>query len=105
MALPRGSEALYLVQRVRDEAHRFAVGYHRSLRGKRMKASALDELSGVGPARRKALLKHFGSVKRMREASPEELAEVSGISGTLAQRIYDQLHRPPARGPEQEEPA
>jgi len=105
VALPRGSEALYLVQRVRDEAHRFAVGYHRSLRGKRMTASALDELSGVGPARRKALLKHFGSVKRMREASPEELAEVSGISGTLAQRIYDQLHRPPARGPEQEEPA
>jgi len=94
VALPRGSEALYLVQRIRDEAHRFAIGYHRTLRGKRMTASVLDDLQGVGPARRKALLRHFGSVKKMREASVEDLAEVTGISGTLAQRIYDQLHQP-----------
>ena len=97
VVLPRGSEALYLVQRVRDEAHRFAVAYHRNLRGKRMTASVLDDLEGVGPARRAALTKAFGSVKRMREASVEELAAVNGISGALAQRIYDQLHRPAAR--------
>ena len=104
VALPRGSEALYLVQRVRDEAHRFAVSYHRTLRGKRMTSSALDDLQGVGPARRKALLKHFGSVKRMREATVEEFQEVAGISGTLARRIYDQFHRPPA-SPEPTGPA
>jgi excinuclease ABC subunit C len=59
-----------------------------------MTASVLDDLQGVGPARRKALLRHFGSVKKMREATVEDLAEVTGISGTLAQRIYDQLHQP-----------
>jgi excinuclease ABC subunit C len=96
--LPRSSEALYLVQRIRDEAHRFAVTYHRSLRGKRMTESAFDDVPGVGPARRKALLTHFGSLKRVREASPEELAEVPGVSEKLARHIYDHLHTPVGEG-------
>jgi excinuclease ABC subunit C len=89
--LPRGSEALFLLQRIRDEAHRFAVGYHRTLRGRRMTASALDEIPGVGPARRRALLDHFGSVKRVREASPEALQAVAGISERLAAVIHAHL--------------
>ena len=87
--LPRGSEALFLLQRVRDEAHRFAVTYHRSLRGQRMTASAFDDIPGVGPARRRALLERFGSLKRVREASPDELAEVEGISTKLASAIHE----------------
>jgi len=93
--LPRGSEALYLVQRIRDEAHRFAITYHRSLRGKEMTASAFDAIPGIGPSRRRALLVHFGSLKRVRQASAEELAEVDGISGALAQVVYDHLHGMP----------
>ncbi len=94
--LPRASEALYLLQRIRDEAHRFAVTYHRTLRGKEMTASAFDEIPGVGPARRKALLDRFGSLKKVRAATVEELAEADGISTKMAQRIHDQLHRPKA---------
>jgi excinuclease ABC subunit C len=90
--LPRGSEALFLLQRIRDEAHRFAITYHRSQRGKAMTASAFDDIPGVGPARRKALLRHFGSLRRVREASIEELAEVDGISQGLACTIHDHLH-------------
>jgi excinuclease ABC subunit C len=89
--LPRSSEALFLMQRVRDEAHRFAVSYHRTLRGQRMTESALDDIPGVGPARRRALLDHFGSLKRLRAASIDELTEVPGISETLARGIYDHL--------------
>ncbi len=89
--LPRGSESLYLLQRIRDEAHRFAVGYQRSRRGKRMTESTLDKLAGVGPARRKALLKHFGSTNLIRQASPEQIAAVPGIGRDLATRIHDQL--------------
>src|SRR5690606_2377531 len=74
--LPRSREALFLLQRIRDEAHRFAITYHRQLRGKSMTESAFDGIPGVGPARRKALLKHFGSLKRVRAATVEELAEV-----------------------------
>jgi len=90
--LPRGSEALFLVQRIRDEAHRFAITYHRSLRGKAMTESALDEIPGVGPARRRALLMHFGSLRKVRHASVEELSVVDGISPALAETIYDTLH-------------
>ena len=88
--LPRSSEALYLVQRIRDEAHRFAITYHRSVRGKAMLESAFDGIPGVGPARRRVLLDRFGSLKRVRQASVEELAEV--VSPALAKTIYEHLH-------------
>jgi excinuclease ABC subunit C len=89
--LPRDSAALYLVQRVRDEAHRFALTYHRDLREKAMKKSILDEVPGVGPKRKKALLRHFGSVARIREASLEELLEIEGINKKVALAIKEHL--------------
>lgn len=92
VVLPRGSEALYLIQRIRDEAHRFAITYHRSLRGREMTASAFDAIPGIGPSRRRALIGHFGSLKRVRQATVEEIAEVNGISVSLAQAVYDHLH-------------
>ncbi|HVM20724.1 MAG TPA: excinuclease ABC subunit UvrC [Egibacteraceae bacterium] len=92
VVLPRSSEALYLVQRIRDEAHRFAVSYHRSLRGREMTASAFDEIPGVGPARRRALLDRFGSLKRLREATVDEIAEVEGFSQVMAARVHEALH-------------
>jgi excinuclease ABC subunit C len=85
--LPRSSEGLYLLQRVRDEAHRFAIAYHRAKRGKAATASALDDVPGLGPARRKTLLKHFGSVRKLRTASVEEIALVPGIGPKLAATI------------------
>lgn len=94
VVLPRSSEALYLIQRIRDEAHRFAITYHRSLRGKAMTASALDDVPGVGPARRKALLEHFGSLKRLRAAGIEDIAEVDGFSDRLARAVHHHLHVP-----------
>jgi len=89
--LARNSPALHLVQRLRDEAHRFAVTYHRSLRGKGQIASALDELRGVGPARKKTLIEAFGSTSAVRRASVEQLQTVPGISPALARSIYDSL--------------
>ncbi|WP_341251230.1 excinuclease ABC subunit UvrC [Euzebya pacifica] len=89
--LPRSSEALFLVMRIRDEAHRFAITYHRSLRGKEMVESVFDEIPGVGPARRKALLGHFGTVRAMKEATVADLEEVPGISEGLARTIHDHL--------------
>jgi len=88
VVLPSGSPSLYLVKRVRDEAHRFAIEYHRNLRGKAMTASVLDDIEGVGPTRKKALLKHFGSVKRLREASVEEIASVRGIPLEVAEEVH-----------------
>lgn len=85
--LPRTSEALFLVQRLRDEAHRFAITYHRSKRGRAMHESALDAVPGLGPARRRALLDRFVTVKAIREASIDELEEVPGIGPALAQQI------------------
>ena len=73
MILPRDSQALFLVQRIRDETHRFAITFHRQKRGKSALKSSLDDLPGIGPARKKALLLHFGSPKRIREATVEEL--------------------------------
>lgn len=90
--LPRASEALYLVQRVRDEAHRFAITFHRAKRGKAMTASVLDDLPGVGPAKQKALLKHFGSVKKIKEARVEQLEEVPGFGSALALKVFAGLH-------------
>ncbi len=85
--LPRSSEGLYLLQRVRDEAHRFAITYHRQKRGKAATASVLDTVPGLGPARRAALLKHFGSVRKLCAASVEEIAAVPGIGPRLAAAI------------------
>ena len=91
LILPRTSEALYLLQRVRDEAHRFAISYHRQKRSKRMVASMLDAVSGLGQTRRAALLEHFGSVRRLREASIEEIIEVPGVGRRTAQAVLAAL--------------
>jgi len=87
VALPAGSASLYLIKRVRDEAHRFAITYHRELRGKAMTASVLDDIPGVGPVRKKALLKAFGSLRRLREADAEAIAAVPGIPREVAQEV------------------
>jgi len=89
--LPRTSQALYLVQRLRDEAHRFAITYHRDVRGKRALISGLDEIRGVGGARKKALLRRFGSVAEIRRSSLEEIAAVAGIGPKLAASIKSQV--------------
>jgi excinuclease ABC subunit C len=94
LVLARASEGLYLLQRVRDEAHRFAITYHRQKRSKRMTASALDSVPGLGEVRRKALMRHFGSLKRLRAASPEEIAEVPGIGRRTAEAIIAALGEP-----------
>jgi excinuclease ABC subunit C len=91
VVLPRGSEALFLLQRVRDEAHRFAITYQRTRRKAGVTTSALDAIPGVGPGRRKALLRRFGSVAGVRRASVDELTEVPGISRTLAAAVADHL--------------
>ena len=91
--IQRDSEALRLLQRVRDEAHRFAIEYHRGRRDKAMQASVLDDLPGVGPVRKRALLSHFGSPERFLGASREELEAVPGIPGKLARDIHRQLHK------------
>ncbi len=80
---------LYFVQRLRDEAHRFAIGTHRAKRAKSIAANPLDEIPGVGPRRRRALLKHFGSAKAISRAGVEDLQTVEGISAAMAQTIYD----------------
>ena len=90
--LKRTSEGLYLLQRVRDESHRFAITYHRQARRKGALRSALDDIPGIGPAYQKRLLAHFGSVRAMREASVEELEAVKGVGHAKAQRIHDALH-------------
>jgi excinuclease ABC subunit C len=89
--LPRTSEGLYLLQRVRDEAHRFAITHHRQRRSKAMTASLLDDVPGLGPARTKALLSAFGSVKKLRSASVEAVAAVPGIGPTLAAAVVDAM--------------
>ncbi len=93
LEIPTDSEALRLLQRVRDEAHRFAITHHRDRRGKAMTSSLLDELRGVGPKRKRALLEHFGSPERLVTASREELEAVPGITGKLAGDIHRQLNR------------
>jgi excinuclease ABC, C subunit len=91
--LEKGSDALRILQRVRDEAHRFAITFHRGRRDKAMTASVLDGVRGVGPARKRALLKHFGSPDKLLTASREELEAVPGVPGKLAREIHRQLHR------------
>ncbi|HUZ99889.1 MAG TPA: excinuclease ABC subunit UvrC [Gaiellaceae bacterium] len=93
VVLSRHNPGLQLLQRLRDEAHRFALGFHRQRRESRGFASLFDELEGVGPARRRALLQHFGSVERMAAATQEELEGVPGVPAKTARRIYAQLHK------------
>ena len=88
VVLPRHSQALYLIERIRDEAHRFAITYHRKLRGKRNLVSILDHIVGIGPARRKALWSAFGSLAKIKGASVEELAAVSGMNRPAAEAVY-----------------
>ncbi|MGV3720702.1 MAG: helix-hairpin-helix domain-containing protein, partial [Actinomycetota bacterium] len=93
--LPRNSQALFLLQRIRDEAHRFGLTFHRSLRSKRQTRSALDEIPGIGEKRRLALLKHFGSVDKMKDATQEELAKAPGMNRPAAEKLFRSLHDEP----------
>ena len=86
------SPVLYFLQRLRDEAHRFAIGSHRAKRAQSVSRSALDEIAGIGPRRKRALLNHFGSVRAIEQAAPTDLQTVEGISTTVAQKIYDFFH-------------
>jgi excinuclease ABC subunit C len=91
LMLPREGEALHLVQRIRDEAHRFAIGYHRKLRSKKAFKSKLDDIPGIGPRRKAALLRHFGSLSRIRAATVEELAAAPGMNRAAAVKLKDLL--------------
>jgi excinuclease ABC subunit C len=94
--MPRNSDGLYLLQRVRDEAHRFAIAYHRQKRSRAMTASALDDVPGLGEVRRRALLREFGSVRRLRAATVAEVTEVPGIGLRTAEAIVAALAEPEA---------
>jgi excinuclease ABC subunit C len=89
--LPRNSPALHLLQRIRDEAHRFAITHHRKKRGKAATHSLLDDIPGIGEARRNALLTHFGSLQKLRAASAEEIAAVPGMTKSLAEKMQSYL--------------
>lgn len=91
IVLPSGSASLYLIKQVRDESHRFAITFHRELRGKAMTASVLDEVPGVGPTRKKAIMRHFGSMKRLRAASVEEIESVKGVPADVARAVHESL--------------
>lgn len=99
VVLPRTSEGLYLLQRVRDEAHRFAIQYQRNKRGKRLKAGPLDEVPGLGESRRLALVKHFGSVKKLRQATIDQICEVPGIGRKTAEIVAAALAQAVPAGP------
>jgi excinuclease ABC subunit C len=92
--IPRTSESLYLLQTIRDEAHRFANTYHRELRGKRMTRSILDDIPGLGETRRKRLLKEIGSVAAVKAASRETLRDLTWLPDTVADAIYEKIHGP-----------
>jgi len=98
LMIPRGSEALFVLQHLRDEAHRFAITYHREKRARRALRSPLDDIPGVGASRKKALLRRFGSLARLRTADPDEIRQVPGVGKALAQTIYDHLHSVTAPG-------
>ncbi|GAA0204197.1 excinuclease ABC subunit UvrC [Corynebacterium riegelii] len=93
LILARNSEGMYLLQQIRDEAHRFAITYHRQQRSKRMRASVLDDIPGLGPTRRTDLVKHFGSVKKLKEATQEEIQQVKGVGPKLAEVIFQHLQK------------
>ena len=92
MALPRNDPVLYFIQRLRDEAHRFAIGAHRAKRAQAVSATPLDDIAGVGAARKRALLAHFGSAKAVARADLADLKVVQGVNDALAQKIYDHFH-------------
>ena len=93
ITIPVTSPALKLLKRIRDESHRFAITFHRKLRGKKMVESELDEIRGLGPVRKKALIQHFGSLDKVRLAAVEELAKVKGFGPALADKVFRELHR------------
>jgi excinuclease ABC subunit C len=95
--IPRQSEALYLLQRIRDEAHRFAITYHRELRGKRMTKSVLDDVPGLGPTRRKRLIKELGGVKAVKDAPLDQLQSLSWLPDAVANAVYEKVHGIPTR--------
>ena len=90
--IPRESPGLYRIKNVRDEENRFAITYHRSLRDKKMTASVLDEVPGLGPARRTKLIKHFGSVKKLREQGEQVLIDLTWLPDSVARDLYAKLH-------------
>lgn len=90
--IDRNSEAFKLITRIQDEAHRFAIEFHRSLRGKKQVKSILDDIPGVGPARRKALMQHFKSIDNIKEASLENLEQAPSITKNIAKSVYDFFH-------------
>ena len=102
IVLPSGSASLYLIKQVRDESHRFAITFHRELRGKAMTVSVLDEVPGVGPTRKKAIIKRFGSMKRLRAASEAEIAEVPGVPAEVARSVFESLRALEAQRVEQD---
>ena len=91
VVLPTGSASLYLIKQVRDESHRFAITFHRELRDKAMTVSVLDDVPGVGPTRKRAIMRHFGSMKRLRAASEQEIAEVRGVPADVAKAVHEAL--------------
>ena len=93
LILPRDSEALYLLQRVRDESHRKAIDFHRRRRSKSMLESELDNIKGIGKKRQHALRKHFGSLAKLKKASIEEIAEVPGFGAVRAKELFRALHQ------------
>ena len=92
LTLPVNSPVLFYLQRLRDEVHRFAIGAHRAKRSKAITASPLDEVPGIGPSRKKALLMHFGTAKAVRDASLQDLQRAPGVSAAVAQAVYDFYH-------------
>jgi excinuclease ABC subunit C len=92
IVIPRDSEALYLLQQVRDEAHRFAITFHRQLRDKKMITSILDDINGLGPTRKKRLLKEFGSVRKLRELDEEQFVALSWLPDAVGKAVFAKLH-------------
>jgi excinuclease ABC subunit C len=94
LPIDRHSEGFKLITRIQDEAHRFAIEFHRSLRSKSQVHSVLDDIDGIGPARRKALMRSFQSIEKIREASVEELAAVDAMNQASAEAVYQFFHKP-----------
>ena len=92
MSFPLNHPVLFYLQRLRDEAHRFAIGAHRQKRSKALTVSSLDEVPGIGPSRKKALLMHFGTAKAVKSAALEDLLRAPGVSKAVAQQVYDYFH-------------
>jgi excinuclease ABC subunit C len=93
VSIPSLSRSLILLKRIRDEAHRFAIGYHRKVRGREITHSELDDIPGIGEKRKIALLKHFGSVEAVKRAGEEDIAKIPGIGKKIARIIYEALHQ------------